>query len=193
MSIKFLTWLTVIAWFALIFFTDLSFMDLTIAAIIIVVAAMICGELGRETNQRDDETNEEYEQRIKQADYDLQIGETSYLVSKTVNPLVEVYGLEKIWTFLRSLRLKDFWDGEDILDLASRYELDDIEDVLLNLHEKRIFVGAHKIEVEAIMGKPDHIREGGRSEDWCYEPSKSGKRFGKRITFKGDYVYDFRV
>lgn len=130
---------------------------------------------------------------IKQADYDLQIGETSYLVSKTVNPLVEVYGLEKIWTFLRSLRLKDFWDGEDILDLASRYELDDIEDVLLNLHEKRIFVGAHKIEVEAIMGKPDHIREGGRSEDWCYEPSKSGKRFGKRITFKGDYVYDFRV
>lgn len=65
MSIKFLTWLTVIAWFALIFFTDLSFMDLTIAAIIIVVAAMICGELGRETNQRDDETNEEYEQRIK--------------------------------------------------------------------------------------------------------------------------------
>ena len=193
MSIKFLTWLTVIAWLILIFFTDLSFMDLTIAAITIVVAGMICGELGRATNQRDDETNEEYKQRIKQSEYDLQIRETSDLVSQTVLPLVKVYGLEKVWTFLRSLRLKKVWDDEDIFDLASRYELDDIEDVLHNLHAKRIFVGAHKIEVEAIMGKPDHIREGGRSEDWCYEPSKSGKRFGKRITFKGDYVYDFRV
>ena len=193
MSIKFLTGLTLIAWLGLSFFSDLSFMDLTIATIIIVVTGMVCDVSGRPTGQKSDETNEEYKQRCKSNEFNKQIRKTSNLVSKTVKPLVERYGFEEVWNLLRSLKNKAIWNGEDLFDLTSRYQLDDIETVLSMLHEKRIFVGAHKIEVEAIMGKPDSIQNKGRSEDWCYEPSKSGKRFGKRITFKGDYVYDFRV
>lgn len=119
------------------------------------------------------------------------------LLKNTLPNLIESNSWEQIKESIESLKSEGFNINEDsfeiITNLLTRYEPSQLGYVLTNIKENNLFVGAHKIEVRAMMGEPYYIKSGGRTEDWCYEPSKNAKKFGKRIKFRGDYVYDFRI
>lgn len=124
------------------------------------------------------------------------ITHTKFL-ENTLPNLIESYGWKRIKESIKSLESEEFsineHSFEEINELLTRYEPKQLGYALTHIKEGTLFVGAHKIEVKAIMGEPDYVKSGGRTEDWCYEPSKNAKKFGKRIKFRGDYVYDFRI
>ena len=82
---------------------------------------------------------------------------------------------------------------EDTIPLIQRYGARHVKEVLDHIHKGELWCGAHKKEVERILGEPYEIQYKDYTEDWSYEPSKNAKRFGKRIKFKGDRVHDFRI
>ena len=124
------------------------------------------------------------------------ITHTKFL-ENTLPNLIESYGWKRIKESIKSLESEEFsineHSFEEINELLTRYEPKQLGYALTHIKEGTLFVGAHKIEVKTIMGEPDYVKSGGRTEDWCYEPSKNAKKFGKRIKFRGDYVYDFRI
>lgn len=115
------------------------------------------------SDKREDETIKEYQRRKAEEEYQHSIAVTQGYISNRIFPLIRRYGIKNVL------------------------------DVINNLGTKTLWTGAHKEEVLEIMGKPYEVQYKRYTEDWCYQPSKNALRFGQRIKFKGDRVYDFRL